>query len=214
MKYNSLHKKIKLFLGILGLVIIPIYSVMYAINGDPLLVTFSAVGGRYNKQPYLILWGILLSVFFFVSLSYLFIITRMENNKIKMSLTVGSVLLLVSVIVPFIPSMYPIISEIHNNLAYITAIFGIFVIYAFVLTLQKLDKKLYKRSLNLLNIVVLITVIIFLLVGSSSVFQIHYSVGVCFFLFLLIVMIERSNLIDIENVLKEKEEEIKKLYKK
>ncbi len=51
-------KRIKYILIILGLVIIPLYSIFFGANGDLFDMTFSQVGGRFDgKLESLIVWG-------------------------------------------------------------------------------------------------------------------------------------------------------------
>lgn len=204
MNYKNKHKKVKIILGIFGLIIIPIFSIAYALEGDLKLMTFSQIAGRYHLRQYLVVWGLLLAIFIFLGFNYIFILTEMKNNFVRTALTMVCTMLLISVFVPFIPSMFPLIANIHNYMSYATVVFSIVFLYSFVLTLQKTDKRLYKLTMILLNIMILSMIIFYLFVGTSSLFQIEYSFVVSFFLFILLVFIEKSEVIDIEKVLGEK----------
>ena len=83
------HKIKKLIYGLIGLVIIPIYSYIFSLNGpkgDLILVTFSQIGSRYGAIENLIIWGILSSFYYFSLIDYLMYLSDTEIPAIKVNL--------------------------------------------------------------------------------------------------------------------------------
>ena len=208
MKYYKRHKLTKIIYGILGLIVIPIYAVLFSQigpNGDLILVTFSQIGSRYGGLEGLILWGIITSVFFFSFLHYLSIITKVKNILMEICIAIGCLSMLISVFLPFAPTMFPIASETHNFLAYLTAVSVCVSLLFFILAIKRIDLSIFHKSLILYLIILFIGITVYITVGVSSLFQIILVVSFCSFLFIELVIVEKSDKINIFEALEEYE---------
>ena len=133
---------------IIGLFIIPVYSILFGTNGDLILMTFSQVGGRIDgKLEALIIWGILCSIYFYYGIDYMLKLIKRENNHVTTILAIGCGSLILTVLLPFNTMMYPASSEIHNDLARVAIVLIIISVLMFIFELKKFDKTVFKKCL-------------------------------------------------------------------
>jgi hypothetical protein len=167
------------------------------------LVTFSQIGARYGAFELLIIWGILTSLYFMGFLSYLVSITKFNNLFMSLLIGFGGLSMLVTVFFPFAPSMFPITSNTHNTLAYVTAIATLFTLVVFVGSLLRVDKALFFKSLITLVVTIAICLSVLVAFGVSSLFQIVFSTLLCGLLFLILRFLEKSPFVDIPKALED-----------
>lgn len=206
MKYLRKHKRKKLLFGIIGLIVIPVYSYLlsqYGPGGNLILVTFSQIGSRYGAIENLIIWGLLSSFYYFLLLDYLFYLSGSKSKILRLTLAFSCLSLMFTVFLPFAPSMFPIASEVHNNLAYVTGVAIVLTLFLFVLTFWKRDRRLFYVSMAILLLVVGILVAALVIYGVSSLLQILLSSLLCFYLYLQLILLEKSDKINIYKVLQE-----------
>lgn len=205
------HKRIKYILMVVGLLIIPVYSVFFGANGDLIDMTFSQVGGRIDgKLESLIIWGGLCSIYFYSIIEYMQMLLEKENKLVAWLVGLGCICLMITVFLPFNTMMYPVSSEIHNNLVRVAVVIIIIAVLYFVLNLKKVNKKTYTISLVTYLICILLLVGIFLKYHVSSVFQIAFVTVMSYFLIFEFVLIEKCPNVDIARALDEKKKEIEK----
>ncbi|MGD9605471.1 MAG: hypothetical protein AB7V00_04890 [Bacilli bacterium] len=212
-KYQKRAKTYKLIFIIVGLVIVPLYALIfsqYGPGGDLILVTFSQIGARYGAMELLIIWGMLTSLYYLAFLSYLAVLTRFNNFIMNFLIGFGGLSMLVTVFLPFAPSMFPITSETHNFLAYVTAVSTLFSLVVFVGSLFRLDRLLFVKSAILLLIVVAACLTVLIVFGVSSLFQIVFSTLLCALLCLLLIFIEKSPNINISQALEDHDKQTDK----
>ena len=203
-KYQKRAKNLKLIFLIVGLGVIPLYAIIFSQfgpGGNLILVTFSQIGARYGAIELFTIWGILTSLYYLAFLSYLTVLTRFNNFIMNFLIGFGVISMLVTVFLPFAPSMYPRVSKTHNLLAYVTAVSTLLGLVVFVGSLYRLDLRLFTKSLIALLLVIGISIIVLLVFGVSSLFQIVFSTLLCVLLCLLLLFIEKSPHINIEQAL-------------
>lgn len=205
------HKQIKIALIIIGLIIIPLYSILFGINGDLIDMTFSQVGGRIDgKLQGLIIWGAICSMYFYFTVEYMFMMLG-KNNKFVLGLVgIGCICLMVTVFLPFNTMMYPVSSEIHNNLVRVAVAIIIVAILFFVINLKNYDKKTFIISLISYLICIAVILVIFFKYRVSSIFQIAFVTLMCVYLILQFMLIEKSPSTDLLLSLNKKKSEIEK----
>ncbi|NLD27006.1 MAG: hypothetical protein GX661_06565 [Acholeplasmataceae bacterium] len=209
MNYLRKHKRKKTLFGIIGIIVIPLYSYLlsrYGPGGDLILVTFSQIGSRYGAIENLIIWGLLSSFYYFLLLDYLFYLNGSKSKILRLTLAFSTLSMMFTVFLPFAPSMFPIASEVHNTLAYITAVAILLTLFLYVMTYWHRDKTLFYWSMGILIVVIGILIVILVIYGVSSLFQILLSSLLCYFLYLQLILLERSDKINIYEVLKKDDE--------
>ena len=130
-----------------------------------------------------------------------------HNKKAIRLITVGCILLLFTVLVPFCPDVLPITAGIHNFTAFTGTVLMVATVYYFVYALSKLDKRIYKKGMIALNVVVGISVILYFLKGITSAVEIILVVGNLGVLFFMFLSLQRSDRIDTLKELEKLEEE-------
>lgn len=214
-KIYKKHRRIKITLMIIGLFIIPVYSILFGTNGDLILMTFSQVGGRIDgKLEALIIWGILCSIYFYYGIEYMLKLIKRENNHVTTILAIGCGSLILTVLLPFNTMMYPASSEIHNDLARVAIVLIIISVLMFIFELKKFDKTVFKKCLITYIISLIILVISFIFFKVSSIFQIIFASIMSYFIIIALLIIEKSkkiNLVDSFTFSESKKQENSKL---
>ena len=201
-KKHSLNKKIFAIVGLF----IPLYTLTFSYKGpygDLIIVTFSQIGARYGAIEQLIVWGIMTAIYYFSFLSYLFAMTGRNSLTLKALLSITCMTLLITVFLPYAPTMFKITSLVHNYLAYLTAASVVVLLLIFIIQLRKLDKKLFLKAMAAYLVSLGLVSYFLLYYGVSSLFQIVLSAVMCILLYTLLLFIESSKNIDfIENLYK------------
>ena len=193
------HRRKKLLFGIAG-IFIPLYTFSFSLKGpygDLILVTFSQIGARYGAIELLIAWGIMTAIYYFLFLSYLFDLSGMGSLTLKALLSITCMTLLITVFLPYAPTMFPITSKTHNLLAYITAASVVSLLFIFSIKLIKIDKILFLKSFLTYLVALVIILYVLLTFGVSSMFQIVLSAVMCILMFTLLIFLENSDKINI-----------------
>jgi len=209
MNCRKKHYYKKVVFGIFGILIIPAYGYLFALNGpggDLIIVTFSQIGSRYGAIESLIFWGIMTSLYYFLFLDYLFYLTGSKNIFLLFNLALSCLSILVTVFLPFAPTMFPVAAQTHNFLARVSAVSIVVTLFVFILVYLKIDKTIFYKSLALFIVVVAINVVVLLFFGISSLFQIVLTATLCPFLFCNLLFLEKSKRFDVFKVLEQAEE--------
>lgn len=193
------HQKKKRLFGMAG-IFIPLFTLTFSYKGpygNLILVTFSQIGARYGAIEQLILWGIMTSIYYFMFLSYLFDLSGKSSFTLRSLLSITCMTLLITVFLPYAPTMFPITSKTHNYLAYITASSVVALLLLFIIKLLFIDKKLFIKSLIAYLTAIAIVVFVLIEFGVSSLFQIVLSAVMCILMFILLIFLENCDKIDI-----------------
>lgn len=202
--YRKKHYYKKVFFGIFGFLIIPAYSYLFALNGpggDLIIVTFSQIGSRYGAIESLIFWGIMLSLYYFFFLSYLYQLTGEKNIFFQINLALSCLSILLTVFLPFAPTMFPIAGKLHNILARVSAVSCAVTLLVFVFIYSKIDRAVFIKSLIAFLVVLAFNVLILINYGISSLFQIVLAATFCPYLYLNLLFLEKSDKFNIYEVL-------------
>lgn len=211
------HKIKKLLFGIIGLIFIPVISYLLSLNGpkgDLILVTFSQIGSRYGAIENLIIWGIISSFYYFSIMEYLIFLSDTIVPGLKLFLSLSCLSLLITVFLPFAPSMFPIASETHNILAYITGVSIVTTLFIYIFSFWNRERGYFYKSFFLLIALVIILIIFLIAFGVSSLFQIILSCALCSYMYMELIFLEKSKIIDISLKFdtKKKSEEAEELF--
>lgn len=204
MDYRKKHRIKKLLFGVFGFIVIPVYGYLFALNGpggNLIIVTFSQIGSRYGAVESLIMWGILSAIYYFSFLDYLLFLTGYKNILLHINLALSCLSMVVTVFLPFAPTMFPLVSKTHNFLARVAAFSFLATILIFICAYLKKDKKVFFKAFMLFAAVLGVNIYVIINYGISSLFQIILSATFCPFLFFNLIFLERSSSFDIYSVL-------------
>lgn len=165
------QKKASIWFAIMALIIIPSSSLRLAFKGPILDTTLSKLGGMGHYKE-LVIWGTIISSFFALSVLYFISFFNLKKKRTKVFLLISCILLELTVLVPFMPSVFPFLAKLHNLFAFSGIILLMITMYFFVISLSDINKVVYKRTLTTLNVIVVLSSLILLLLGISSFFEI------------------------------------------
>ncbi|MDD3243999.1 MAG: hypothetical protein PHD32_09785 [Eubacteriales bacterium] len=202
-----LRRSVRVF-GLFALILIPVYTLLFASRANLLTSTMSIIGNSLGHFRGLVIWGVCSAVFFLVFTGYLFVLTRFTNRRVARMLLLSCAMLVATVLVPFLPEVMPGWAALHNTLAMAAPVLMVVVMYLFVFYLQKVDRHIYKRAILFLSGVVAASAAVMFLVGISSLLEVVFSLSMCVFLFCLLVWVLRSKKVDAEDALAEAENEL------
>ncbi len=205
-KYLRRLKHAGLFYGILALVIIPIYTILYATRADLITQNMSYIGGYMGGYRGLVIWGVVSGVFYLAFTSYLFMLTKFTSKRVRRMLFAGCAMLIITVLLPFVPEIWPRAAQMHNFFAMLAPIVMVVTMYIFVFYLAKCDRSVYKRALWMLNTMVLISAVLMFLTGSSGLLEVVFSVGMCVLLFMILIWLSHSERLDLARAMRQAEE--------
>ena len=115
-------------------------------------------------------------------------------------------MLILTVLLPFVPEIWPRAAEMHNFFAMLAPIVMVVTMYIFVFYLAKCDRSVYKRALWSLNTMVLISAVLMFLTGSSGLLEVVFSVGMCVLLFMILIWLSHSEHLDLVRAMRQAEE--------
>ena len=193
---SKTQKKLSLIFGLFILVIIPVYSVLLMSKADIFSVSLSAIAYEHGYYSEFFLWATLVSIFYLVFLGYLFSIAKFENKKAIIIYVVGCVLVFLTVVFPYLPEVFPILTELHNLIGMGSAVLLMISVFFFVFFLADKDKKVYTLSMVALISIVTVCAVIYFFLGMNSLIEVIFVVATGVFLFFLSLWIRRTPVID------------------
>lgn len=205
-KYLRRLKRAGLCYGLMALVIIPIYTILYATRADLITRNMSYIGGYMGGYRGLVLWGVVSGLFYLGFTSYLFMLTKFTNKRVRRMLFAACAMLIITVLLPFVPEIWPRAAEMHNFFAMLAPIVMVLTMYLFVFYLAKCDRGVYKRALWALNSMVLVSAVLMFLTGSSGLLEVVFSVGMCVLLFMILIWLSHSEHVDLVRAMRQAEE--------
>lgn len=208
--YEKRQKKLTKIFGAFALIVIPIYTLLFALNGPLFETNLSEIGGFLGKEKGLIIWGTMSGVFFLIFLGFLFKLVGIKNKKMTRAVAIGCVMLLLAVIIPYSPEVFPFLSNLHTAMAFSATVLMVICIYYFIFAMKKLDSKIYNKALLYINIIVAITAIFFFLSGITSAVEITITIGMSILLFCCYLWLQKSEMFDSLQELKKIIDEKKK----
>lgn len=151
--------------------IVPLITLAFASQGDPLLVNLSVIGNEPGHRTWFILWGILCAVFF-VSLFQKTFELAGYQGYLERCLLLGACLSFVAcVLTPFMPEKYPCAASWHNVLAVLAPLLVITVSLLLSIRLRKIDRKLHHNALLLWGLMTGICAFLMGTTGISGLFE-------------------------------------------
>lgn len=205
-KYLRRLKRAGLCYGLLALVIIPIYTILYATRADLITQNMSYIGGYMGGYRGLVIWGVVSRVFYPGLHQLPVCINQIYQQAREAHALCGLRHADYYGAAPFVPEIWPRAAEMHNFFAMLAPIVMVVTMYIFVFYLAKCDRSVYKRALWSLNTMVLISAVLMFLTGSSGLLEVVFSVGMCVLLFMILIWLSHSEHLDLVRAMRQAEE--------
>lgn len=135
--------------GIFALGVVPLYTLLFACQGNLISTNLSQLGNRPGHHGRFILWGMLCATFFFAFFTRVFEMARYDGWIGRGMLFGACAAFLVCVLVPFVPDRYPRAAQWHNDLAMLATVLTAMDTLVLSLHLRKVDARLCAQSVLL-----------------------------------------------------------------
>ena len=205
-KYRCRLRRIRVSYAVMAFMIIPVYTVLYACRGDLMQENMSLIGATAQGYRGLVIWGMISGMFYLGFTLYLFMLTRFDNIRVRRMLCAGCGMLILTVLLPFVPEVWPKAAQLHNFFAMAAPIVMILTMYVFVFYLARHDRKVYRKALISLNTLVFFSTVLLFATGTSGLVEVVVTVGMCGYLYGLLFWLERSEKFDGVKALRDAEE--------
>ena len=188
MKIRYLFMKIAMF-------VVPIYTVLLAINASIFEYNLSIVGNYFDMRISFVLWGIMTGTFLLFFIKDLFKKAKYTNFAIMFFANLGCVLFMASIVIPYLPDVFPFASWLHEAFAFISPFMLLASISIFVSKLVQQNPIIFKRSMILLRLIVLFSLALLMLFKFvNSALEIFVLISTILFLKDLENRIEQNNI--------------------
>ncbi len=162
---------------ITGLIIIPIYSLVFIIKDDIFTFTLSIIGNIEGNRKILIMWGIHIALFFLIAIGYLITAYNITSKSTKWLLLISCIFLILTVITPLSPT--------HNIFSILGVILLLITMYIFIINLKNINQKIYKKAIIGMTSIVVVSAIVLFGLGLSGFFEILMVHSLCILLYCL-----------------------------
>ena len=125
----------KLYIQIYLYFIYPIYSIWFASHASFTMDNFSIVGNLEGMRVYFIIWALLCE--FALGIGFHKCIHKSIHKKYLIPmLSMSSFMFLTSVLLPYLPKEYPILSELHIMLSFVGLLSMLFIASMMIISLK------------------------------------------------------------------------------
>lgn len=164
------RKAIFLSLVILSTIIIPALCIIVCSRGRPFRYSLSRIAGDNNAVILLWILGNFLILFLLLLMNYFKMYHSIGNKFTSIIFYISSILLEITICVPYKPHEYPIQSSIHNITAYSAVPLLVVGLLFILLSLPKLSRNIYKISVITFVIIISISYHIFQMRDNTTAF--------------------------------------------
>lgn len=175
-------------------IIFPLVNIMVAQYTNIFSENYSYVGNGLQHSFLLYLWGSLCGIYFFTT-------TKAIMKKIDYSLKYGTTILagsclamIISVYIPYLPDLYPIVGEIHIYVSILATLSYVLLFFHLLLEFAYKNYLIYKKYYSLFATLVgccLLTMVLF--GGVNTIMEFLFSCGQAILLTHLLSDLDKEN---------------------
>lgn len=185
------NKKPMTFFGLFALLVIPLYTFVYARKGHLITSNLSHIGNLPGNRFGFVLWGVVCAIFFFSFFTFVYSLLGCESRHTWNLFRGACVLLVLTVVVPFLPEAYPFFAEMHNHFAHTATILTALATLLLTIQTKKLDKRVFTKALALwLGCMALCAVLVYT-TGISGLVEFMFIAAACVQLFFIMHWVAR-----------------------
>ena len=201
-KYQ-LHMKILLrVFGILSLIIVPAFTIYLGSHGNPFKLSLSAIGNRPEVRPIFLVWTIAMCAYFSSIVFAIIVLTKnAKAYTFRILILISTWLLLITNLIPFLPDRFPLLANIHTNVALISTVLLAFTLLMLTYTFQNYYPKLFVKSHIAVLCLLAVMIVLFSFFEAKWITEGTCIIGGSIFLFSIIYWLYKENNFDYEDVL-------------
>lgn len=166
-------------LGVFALGVVPVYTLVFACQGDLIGMSLSRLGNRPGHYGRFVLWGLVCVCFLFVLFRKTFTLARYSSRLGMCLLLAACAAFLACVVLPFVPDQYPRAAKWHNELAFLSAILTLLVSLALSLHLRKVNRTLCLYAMLQWSVNLCICFHLLRTTGVTSLLESLYIIMTC-----------------------------------
>lgn len=174
-QYQNIHlirKALYLFAFLL-----PLSAIALASQNSLEFINFSYIGNTMQKRFLLIIWGSFSGIYFFLSYLYLSILTKQIHKRYMIACAFACLLMLISILVPYLPKQYAILSSLHLLFAFGSTMSYLVIFYSFVYSLMLYDPIIYTKANSYFMMIVMVCIaVLFAYGGVNSLVEMMFCI--------------------------------------
>lgn len=188
----GMKRRMHLF-GLFSLLIVPLYTLLFASQDSLITSNISYIGNMPGNYGRLVLWGAVCTVFFYLFFTFLFSLLQYKNRHAWNIFHLACILFMLTVLLPFVPGVYPISTELHNQFAQAATLLTLVATLMLTLHIKTLDKEVYTKSIRLWIINLIVCFAFLIATGISGLVEVLFIAATCTQLFSIMYWVTRSS---------------------
>jgi len=201
-RYQQQMKILLWVFGILSLIIVPALTIYLGAHGNPLKLSLSAIGNRPEVRPVFLMWTIAMCVYFSSIVFALVVLTKnTQARTLRILILVSTWLLLATNLIPFLPERFPLLANIHTNVAVISTVLLAFTLLMLTFTFRNYYPKLFLKSHIAVLCLLAVMIILFIFFEAKWITEGTCTIGGSLFLFSVMYWLYKENNFDADDVL-------------
>lgn len=177
--------------GLFSIGVIPLCTIAFASQGDPLAVNLSIIGNQPGHRAWFILWGILCAAFFLALFGRTFALAGYTGKTERALLFIACISFIACVLTPFLPERYPRAASWHNRLAVLASALIILVSFLLTLHLRRVDHRLCRDAVLLWLGMTCVSALLMGTTGISGLFETVLIIWCCLHTYHILVQLNK-----------------------
>ena len=201
-QYQRQMKILLWVFGILSLIIVPALTIYLGAHGNPFKLSLSAIGNRPEVRPIFLVWTIVMCAYFSGIVFAIIVLTKNSRARtFRILILVSTWLLLITNLIPFLPDRFPLLANIHTNVAVISTVLFAFTLLMLTYTFQNYYPKLFLKSHIAVLCLLAVMIIFFIFFEAKWITEGTCIIGGSVFLFSVMIWLYKENNFDADDVL-------------
>lgn len=157
---------------------------------DPWNHTISNIG-NYGFRLEFIIWGVTTGVLYGWYIFRLFRLEKFENRRAMKWMGLSSFFLLLTVVTPSLPDLFPFLHILHIVWAGLFGVFLLLAMYFFLFYLKEEARRVSVRAFWAMGLLLFNTLVLWLTFGNVAIWEVFFLSSFSVFLFVLTLWLER-----------------------
>lgn len=178
---SSCNKEVFLLNRLAAYVVIPVFTILFALDSNLFTSNFSVIGSQIGRQEEFVLWGLIVGIYFFWCLQRISSYAAFQSRRKPKGMWLAPLALMLlafAITTPYLPKRFPLAALLHVSFAFLSAVCLALDILLTVWSLYRRDKKRYRPFLIGLTGIVLCSLALLLMCGIvSSALEIFFTIS-------------------------------------
>jgi len=172
------------YFALFALLIIPLYTYLFATKESPFYYTISMIGNQFDYRMGFIVWGVITGFLLTFYIGRLYVLKSFKNARGHRLLIWSHVFLILTVAIPAVDHL-PFLKKLHMVMAVLFGLSLLTSLYLFIRYLGEIDQRISLKSSWMLLIVLGGSLGLFFLLGNTGVFELFFFFSLTIFLVIL-----------------------------